>query len=92
LGGRRKFPDDTSADAAKRIRLPLNPPRFRRHRDFLLPAQVSERIPICWRRPVLAGTGTAVRSIAIIYKQDYSAEEITAELPVTLAQVYAALT
>jgi uncharacterized protein (DUF433 family) len=43
-------------------------------------------------RPVLAGTGTTVRSIAIMYKQGYSAEEITAELPVTLAQVYAALT
>jgi uncharacterized protein (DUF433 family) len=43
-------------------------------------------------RPVLAGTGTTVRSIAIMYKQGYSPEEITAELPVNLAQVYAALT
>lgn len=43
-------------------------------------------------RPVLAGTGTTVRSIAIMYKQGYSPEEITAELPITLAQVYAALT
>ncbi len=43
-------------------------------------------------RPVLAGTGTTVRSIAIMYKQGYNPEEITAELPVNLAQVYAALT
>jgi uncharacterized protein (DUF433 family) len=43
-------------------------------------------------RPVLAGTGITVRSIAIMYKQGYSPEEITAELPVDLAQVYAALT
>lgn len=43
-------------------------------------------------RPVLAGTGTTVRSIAIMYKQGYSPEDITAELPVNLAQVYAAPT
>ncbi|MCB0256025.1 MAG: DUF433 domain-containing protein [Anaerolineae bacterium] len=43
-------------------------------------------------RPVLAGTGTTVRTIAIMYKQGYSPEEITGELPVTLAQVYGALT
>ena len=43
-------------------------------------------------RPTLAGTGITVRSIANMYKQGYSAEEITAELPVSLAQVYAALT
>ena len=43
-------------------------------------------------RPVLAGTGTTVRSIAIMYKQGYSPEEITGELPLGLAQVYAALT
>lgn len=43
-------------------------------------------------RPVLAGTGATVRSIAIMYKQGYSPEEIMAELPVNLAQVYAALT
>lgn len=42
-------------------------------------------------RPVLAGSGVTVRSIAIMYKQGYSPEEITAELPVNLAQVYAAL-
>lgn len=42
-------------------------------------------------RPVLAGTGTTVRSIAIMYKQGYSPEEIIVELPLNLAQVYAAL-
>ena len=43
-------------------------------------------------RPVIAGTGTTVRAIAIMYKQGYSPEEITGELPVSLAQVYGALT
>lgn len=43
-------------------------------------------------RPVVAGTGITVRSIAIMYKQGYSPEEISGELPLTLAQVYAALT
>ena len=43
-------------------------------------------------RPVLAGTGTTVRAIAVMYKQGYSPEEITGELPVSLAQVYGALT
>lgn len=43
-------------------------------------------------RPVIAGSGTTVRAIAIMYKQGYSPEEITGELPVSLAQVYAALT
>ena len=42
-------------------------------------------------RPVLAGTGTTVRAIAIMYKQGYSPEEITGELPISLAQVYGAL-
>jgi uncharacterized protein (DUF433 family) len=43
-------------------------------------------------RPVIAGTGTTVRTIVGLYKLGYSAEEITGELPLTLAQVYAALT
>lgn len=43
-------------------------------------------------RPVIAGTGSTVRAIAIIYKQGLSPEEITGELPLNLAQVYAALT
>ena len=36
-------------------------------------------------RPVLSGTGTTVRAIATMYKQGYSPEEITGELPVSLA-------
>lgn len=43
-------------------------------------------------RPVIAGTGNTVRSIAIMYKQGYSPEEICGELPLSLAEVYAALT
>ena len=43
-------------------------------------------------RPVIAGTGTSVRAIAALYKLGLSAEEIAGELPLTLAQVYAALT
>ena len=43
-------------------------------------------------RPVLAGTGTTVRAIAIMYKQSLTPEEITGQLPLTLAQVFAALT
>ena len=43
-------------------------------------------------RPVISGTTTSVRAIAIMYKQGLTPEEITGELPLTLAQVYAALT
>ena len=43
-------------------------------------------------RPVVAGTGNTVRAIAIMYKQGYSPEDISSELPLGLAQVYAALT
>jgi uncharacterized protein (DUF433 family) len=43
-------------------------------------------------RPVIAGTGSTVRAIAIMYKQGLSPEEITGELPLSLAQIYAALT
>ena len=43
-------------------------------------------------RPVVAGTGNTVRAIASMYKQGYSPEEISGELPLNLAQVYAALT
>lgn len=43
-------------------------------------------------RPIVAGTGNTVRAIAIMYKQGYSPEEISGELPLTLAQIYAALT
>lgn len=43
-------------------------------------------------RPIIAGTGTTVRTIAALYKLGLSAEEIMDELPLTLGQVYAALT
>jgi uncharacterized protein (DUF433 family) len=44
-------------------------------------------------RPVIAGTGTSVCRIAALYKQGYSAEEITADKNhLTILQVYAALT
>ena len=43
-------------------------------------------------RPVISGTGTTVRAIAIMYKQGLSPEEIAGELPLSLAQIYAALT
>ena len=42
-------------------------------------------------RPVIAGTGNTVRAIAIMYKQGLTPEEITTQLPLSLAQVYAAL-
>ncbi|HEX9925955.1 MAG TPA: DUF433 domain-containing protein [Anaerolineae bacterium] len=43
-------------------------------------------------RPIIAGTGTTVRTVAGLYKLGLSAEEITGELLLSLAQVYAALT
>jgi uncharacterized protein (DUF433 family) len=43
-------------------------------------------------RPVVAGTGVTVRAIAIMYKQGLNPEDIGDELPLSLAQVYAALT
>lgn len=44
-------------------------------------------------RPIIAGTGTSVRRIAVLYKQGLNAEEIAYEMEhLTLAQVYAALT
>lgn len=43
-------------------------------------------------RPIIASTGTTVRTVAGLYKLGFSAEDITGELPLTLAQVYAAIT
>ena len=43
-------------------------------------------------RPTIAGTGATVRAIAIMYKQGLNPEEMIGELPLSLAQVYAALT
>lgn len=42
-------------------------------------------------RPIIAGTGTTVRTVAGLYKLGLSAEDIAGELPLTLAQIYAAL-
>jgi len=42
-------------------------------------------------RPIIAGTATSVRAIAVMYKQGLTPEEITGELPLSLAQVYAAI-
>jgi uncharacterized protein (DUF433 family) len=44
-------------------------------------------------RPIIAGTGTTVRTIAGLYKLGLGAEEIATQLPhLNLAQIYAALT
>jgi uncharacterized protein (DUF433 family) len=43
-------------------------------------------------RPIIAETGTTVRTVAGLYKLGLSAEDIAGELPLTLAQVYTALT
>ena len=44
-------------------------------------------------RPIIAGTGTQVRTIAGLYKLGLVAEEIATQLPhLNLAQIYAALT
>ncbi len=43
-------------------------------------------------RPIIAGTGTTIRTIAGLYKLGMVAEEITTQLPhLSLAQIYAAL-
>jgi len=43
-------------------------------------------------RPIIAGTGTCVRTIAVANNQGLSPEEIVADRPqLSLAQVYAAL-
>ena len=44
-------------------------------------------------RPIIAGTGIQVRTIAGLYKSGLVAEEIATQLPhLNLAQIYAALT
>lgn len=42
-------------------------------------------------RPIIAGTGTTVRTVAGLYKLGLSPEDIAGELPLTLAQIYVAL-
>lgn len=58
----------------------------------ILDGLISQNPVLHQGRPVIAGTGTTVRAIAIMYKQGLMPEDIIAELPVSLAQVYAALT
>jgi uncharacterized protein (DUF433 family) len=44
-------------------------------------------------RPIIAGTGTTVRTVVGLYKLGLTAEEIVTQLPhLSVAQVYAALT
>ncbi|MCB9147665.1 MAG: DUF433 domain-containing protein [Caldilineaceae bacterium] len=43
-------------------------------------------------RPYIAGTGTTVRAVVGLYKLGLSPEDIAGELPLALAQIYAALT
>jgi uncharacterized protein (DUF433 family) len=43
-------------------------------------------------RPIISGTGTLVRTVVGLYKLGLAPEEISDELPLTLSQVYAALT
>lgn len=42
-------------------------------------------------RPTIAGTGITVRAVAGLYKLGLTAEDISGELPLGLAQDYAAL-
>lgn len=43
-------------------------------------------------RPIIAGTGTTIRTVAGLYKLGMVAEEIATQLPhLSLAQIYAAL-
>ncbi|MGB3292893.1 MAG: DUF433 domain-containing protein [Phormidesmis sp.] len=44
-------------------------------------------------RPMIAGTGTSVRRVAVLYREGLSGEEITYRMKhLSLTQVYAALT
>ena len=44
-------------------------------------------------RPIIAGTGTTVRTVVGLYKLGLTAEEIATQLPhLNLTQIYAALT
>jgi uncharacterized protein (DUF433 family) len=58
----------------------------------ILDGLISQTPALHQGRPIIAGTGTTVRTIAIMYKQGLMPEDIIAELPISLAQVYAALT
>jgi uncharacterized protein (DUF433 family) len=54
---------------------------------LIIPASASGK-----GRPMIAGTGTSVRRVVVLYKQGLNAEEIAAQMShLNLAQVYAAL-
>ena len=56
-------------------------------------ALIESRAELRGGRPIVAGTGTTVRSIAGLYKLGLDAEEIATQLPhLNLTQIYAALT
>lgn len=56
-------------------------------------ALISKEPQLRGGRPIIAGTGTTVRTIAGLYKLGLGAEEIATQLPhLNLAQIYAALT
>ncbi len=59
---------------------------------LILDGLIEKDLRIHSGRPVIAGTASTVRAIAIMYKQGLTPEEITTQLPLSLAQVYAALT
>lgn len=54
---------------------------------------IERRPEIRGGRPIIAGTATSVRRIAVLYKEGLNAEAIVERMgDITLAQVYAALT
>lgn len=58
-----------------------------------LNALIEQKPELRGGRPIVAGTGTTVRTIAGLYRLGLTAEEIATQLPhLHLAQIYAALT
>jgi uncharacterized protein (DUF433 family) len=58
-----------------------------------LDALIEKNSPLRGGRPLIAGTGTTVRTVVGLYKLGLTAEEIATQLPhLQLAQIYAALT
>ncbi len=54
---------------------------------------IEEKAELRGGRPIIAGTGTTVRTVAGLYKLGLVPEEIATQLPhLNLAQIYAALT
>jgi len=54
---------------------------------------IEQNLQLRGGRPIIAGTGTTIRTIAGLYKLGFNAEGIATQLPhLSLSQVYAALT